>query len=520
MKHPASVFTAIAVSFLLVHGVALAAQNDEQPHTGLLVGWGAADVTPEEPVVVQGQFHARVSEGVMDPLTATALVFESLNNGESTGRAAMVSCDFSAVSDCIRDAVREHLRSALPELDPMSIFFSATHTHTGPATYAKPRYSQADTEEPFPYGVDLGVMPTADYVAFAAERMAAAIIQAWNSRAPGGIGFGLGHAVVGRNRLMAYADGTSRMYGKTDDPDFRNVEGYEDHSVNLLFTYDRDSQLTGVVVNLACPSQVSEHLFEISADFWHETRQELRKRLGAGVQVLGQASAAGDQSPHIRIEQRAEERMWKLAGRTQREAIGNRIANAVMEVLPCAGKEIDWNPALIHRVETLDLIRRPLSEQDAQNAASEREKYQKEYEALLRDLEAHPEKREENRWYVNITRAYRRMKREDNVMRRFEEQQTQPTLPFEVHVLRLGDIAFATNPFELYLDYGMQIKGRSKATQTFLVQLAGPGSYLPTPRSIAGGAYGAVPASTEVGPESGQILVNWTINTINGMFEE
>ena len=67
MKHPASVFTAIAVSFLLVHGVALAAQNDEQPHTGLLVGWGAADVTPEEPVVVQGQFHARVSEGVMDP---------------------------------------------------------------------------------------------------------------------------------------------------------------------------------------------------------------------------------------------------------------------------------------------------------------------------------------------------------------------------------------------------------------------------------------------------------------------
>mgnify|MGYP007111981061 CR=1 FL=1 len=170
-----------------------------------------------------------------------------------------------------------------------------------------------------------------------------------------------------------------------------------------------------------------------------------------------------------------------------------------MEVLPCAGKEIDWNPALIHRVETLDLIRRPLSEQDAQNAASEREKYQKEYEALLRDLEAHPEKREENRWYVNITRAYRRMKREDNVMRRLEEQQTQPTLPFEVHVLRLGDIAFATNPFELYLDYGMQIKGRSKATQTFLVQLAGPGSYLPTPRSIAGGAYGAVPSDAGTG---------------------
>ena len=266
-------------------------------------------------------------------LTATALVLESLNNGESTGRAAMVSCDFSAVSDCIRDAVREHLRSALPELDPMSIFFSATHTHTGPATYAKPRYSQADTEEPFPYGVDLGVMPTADYVAFAAERMAAAIIQAWNSRAPGGIGFGLGHAVVGRNRLMAYADGTSRMYGKTDDPDFRNVEGYEDHSVNLLFTYDRDSQLTGVVVNLACPSQVSESLFELSADFWHETRNELRRRLGEEIFILPQVSAAGDQSPKLMVDERAEKRMEKLTGRTQMQQIGIRISDGVTSCL-------------------------------------------------------------------------------------------------------------------------------------------------------------------------------------------
>ena len=44
---------------------------------GLRVGWASVDITPDEPVVLRGQFHARVSEGVMDPVTATTLAIES-----------------------------------------------------------------------------------------------------------------------------------------------------------------------------------------------------------------------------------------------------------------------------------------------------------------------------------------------------------------------------------------------------------------------------------------------------------
>ena len=47
------------------------------------------------------------------------------------------------------------------------------------------------------------------------------------------------------------------------------------------------------------------------------------------------------------------------------------------------------------------------------------------------------------------------------------------TYKMELHVLRLGDVAIATNPFELFLDYGVQIEARSPAMQTFLIQLAG-----------------------------------------------
>ena len=98
-------------------------------------------------------------------------------------------------------------------------------------------------------------------------------------------------------------------------------------------------------------------------------------------------------------------------------------------------------------------------------------------------------------------------------------EKKQPKMPIEVHVLRIGEIVIATNPFELYLDYGMRIKARSPAVQTFIVQLTGSGSYLPPSRSVAGGSYGAVPASTLMGPEGGQELVEKTLEMINAVWQ-
>jgi len=93
-------------------------------------------------------------------------------------------------------------------------------------------------------------------------------------------------------------------------------------------------------------------------------------------------------------------------------------------------------------------------------------------------------------------------------------------IPFEINVVRIGDLAFATNPFELYLDYGIRIRARSKAVQTAIVQLAGYGTYLPTVRAVAGRSYGAIPASTFVGPEGGQELVERTLEMIQALWDK
>ncbi len=493
---------------------------EEPVPDGLRIGWATVDITPEQPVLISGQFHARVSEGVMDPLWATVLALDSPRDGS---RLIMVGCDLSTLWDSIRDGVREHLRRELPELDPQAVLLSATHTHSGPVTQTTARYRQVATPKiRNRYGVDTGLlnaMDPVDYVAWATARIADAVARAWRDRAPGGIAFGLGQAVVGHNRLITNFSGRSQMYARTDRPDFSHVEGYEDHSLHVLATYDEDRRLTGLVLNVACPSQMSEHIYQISADFWHDTRLELRERLGDDLFVLPQTAASGDQSPRVLVDRRAEARMQQITGRSRRQEIATRIAAGVTAILPFIEKEIDFAPPLKHRVETLPLQRRVIPESDSVQAAAEAEKHRKRYEEMLLAVEADPQQREKRRWYHDISRTYRMMRRHEQVVERFELQETDPTVPIEVHVARLGHIAFASNPFELYLDYGVQIQSRSKAVQTFVIQLAGPGSYLPTPRSVAGGGYGAVPASTEIDPEGGRKLVEWTVEAINQFWE-
>ena len=210
--------------------------------------------------------------------------------------------------------------------------------------------------------------------------------------------------------------------------------------------------------------------------------------------------------------------MMRLAGRSERQEIAVRIADAVTATLPLIEKEPIQTPLLRHRVETVELLRRKLSEDDVREAMADADEARARYETLRADLDAHPEQRDQPRWYVKITECYRRMKWFEGVKTRYELERTQPRLPVELHVLRIGDVAMATNPFEYYLDFGVQIKARSPAVQTFVVQLAGGGTYVPTERAIAGRSYGAVPASTPVGPEGGRELVEWTVAAIDALW--
>ncbi|MCK9412508.1 MAG: hypothetical protein M0Q53_09425 [Prolixibacteraceae bacterium] len=515
----------VFVSILLFFSSCVEKKGDKTKNTladtgNMLIGWASENITPDSPVLISGQFHARVSEGVMDPVTVTALAIES-GTGPSSEKAIMISCDLAGINNDLLVAVRESLMKSLPEIKPEQIIISATHTHTAPLC-------SAATDSKSAYGVDLEVMAPSDYQKFVTDCIAKAAGQAWKNRKPGGISFGLGHAVTGHNRLAVDHSGKSVMYGKTNTPDFSHLEGYEDHAVNLIYTWDKKSKLTGVVINVACPSQVTELFYRISADYWHDTRVEVRKRVGKDVYIFAQCSAAGDQSPHVILGAKAEERMQKLMGvdsseigtynMGRRKQIAIRIADAVTSVLPYMKDNIDWDPKFAHRMEKVELSRRLIDIEDVKSSLEESEVWKVKYEEMLLAIKENPEIMKKPRWCTDITISYSMMKRGQNVRDRYELEKRQPKMPVEIHVIRIGNIAIATNPFELYLDYGMRIKGPSPAIQTFLVQLTGSGTYLPPKRSAAGGSYGAVPASTLIGPEGGQEFVEKTLDLINTLW--
>jgi hypothetical protein len=94
-----------------------------------------------------------------------------------------------------------------------------------------------------------------------------------------------------------------------------------------------------------------------------------------------------------------------------------------------------------------------------------------------------------------------------------------PVLPADCNFLRLGDLAVATNPFELYLEYGQRIKARCPATQTIAAELTNDTlSYLPTRDALAHGHYSAMPASLRVGPEGGDELVERSLEMLEALF--
>ena len=301
-----------------------------------------------------------------------------------------------------------------------------------------------------------------------------------------------------RTARAVYADGHAQMYGRTDQPTFRRIEGYEDHGVEVLFFWDRDRKLIATAVNVACPSQEVEGRSAVNADFWHEVREQLRDRHGKELLVLAWTGAGGDQSPHLLYRERAEERMRTSASSPGSRSWRARVVGAWDEAYEGARQEIHADVPLVHKVQTVTLPARKVTEPECEGG-------QGQGRGPVQGPAQPPEQGSGTRrsWTGSSSRRPVRARRST----------------MELHVLRLGDVAIATNPFELFTDFGIQIKARSRALQTFLIQLAGPGAtYVPTERAERGGGYSAIVESSRVGSEGGQVLVERTVEAINALW--
>ena len=493
----------------------------------LKIGWAEVSITPEKKIALAGQFVERISEYVETPITVTAL---AVTDGDE--QMIICSCDLVNIGENLVSAVRESVKKINSEIDTDKIIISAIHTHSS-HSYARgfkggfPRMQEIlnsflPPEKQYQVKVSAkgdDFMDAFESLEFLTERITQAAVEAWNNRKPARYAQGFGRAAIGMCRRVCYSDGSAKMWGDTNMASFTELEGGNDSGIEMLFFYDENEKLTGVVANVACPAQVVEHRLFISSDYWGKVKILLREKYGEDLFVLGLCSAAGDQCPRdmIRwvnpetpiddpnierndyIERDADPSMFDIKGSW---LVGKRIVNEIVMALEDVEKTYD-EAIFKHEKLTVDLPLRRVTPKDYEEAVESLEKYA----AKVTD-------------HVNFD-DNAKMHIHTGTILRWERQHKQDIYPIEVHIARFGNIAIATNPFELFLDYGNKIRARSRARQTILIQLAcGDSGYLPTEKAEKGSHYSAYVSSGNVGHEGGEIFVRKTTEEINKMWLE
>ncbi|MBQ7173173.1 MAG: hypothetical protein IJR88_03570 [Clostridia bacterium] len=487
----------------------------------LKFGWSEVDITPTEKIALRGEFFERVTNEVETPISITSLAIEG--DGD---QVVFCSCDLVGVEEDLMDLTKQILKERnVKGLDIEKIVASAIHTHNSYNYGSVAGASDPSVLKLFPEGCtyipeehDPDQMSAPRALAFLGEKLADAVELAWNNRKPGGFAPGFGRAAVGMNRRVCYSDGTAAMWGDVEKENFTELEGGNDNGIEMMFVYDENKNLTGVVANLACPSQVLEQRSIISGDFWGKVKILLREKYGKDLYLLSLCAPAGDQCPRDLIRwvepetpikdpnvirnhpkyRRADPSMFDVRGTW---TIGRRIMNEISFALESV-EEIQTEAILSHSARDIYLPLRRVTEEDKIKA-----------EKAIADFFVGKTKIN----FMDTAALYVYT----GTLHRYEEQKTRDKVRVNVHNVRLGDIAFSSDPFELFLNYGNQIRAHSPAAQTFLIQLAnGELGYLPTALAEAHGHYSAYVSSGYVGHEGGAILVEKTLEDLNELFKD
>lgn len=469
----------------------------------ILCGWGRRNITPPAPVPLQGQFHMRIPTHTNDPLYATA--FAVCNEGEEP--VVWCSVDLVEILSGVLDEITALIREAFPTFTRDRLIVSTIHTHTAPGIYNNAMielWGEAFDITELPDGV---MSPDEYREKYFVPLVASACVDAINTLAPAGVAPELGHAVLGHPRRVTYRDGTSAMYGGTDTYNFDFLEGCNDNGVEMLYVFDGRDELSGVIMSFHCPAQVLEMQEYYSADFVGYFRMQLEAMLGREIPVLPLIGFAGNIAPRDLVRRnRGEPDMHEIPGANE---LGRRLLVCFTEHYDHARGNIIREAPVKHSTDILQLPLRTVSGEEYREA-------QKSYSEILERAGGTVEAlrnsdagtRMDSSWHAGVINRYKR-------------QQQSTIYDTRVHALRIGCCAFITNPFELYIEYGLRMRARSKAEYTFTAELTDDcAAYLPTPVAEASGSYSTQVSNCIVTSRGGEILTEISIRMINELFDE
>ena len=244
------------------------------------------------------------------------------------------------------------------------------------------------------------------------------------------------------------------------------------------------------------------------------------------IYILPQCAAAGDLSPHVLHHKEALDRRLLLKYGPfpegfvhpkrywQRRDIAEKILQAFTECYLWASKEKFSQVPIVHTTKILDLERWTVTEEAYADAKENYALLQQESMVCTDDPLAD---------YKKNTILGSNLQRYEAVMEKYSLN--GKPVATKVHMVKVGDLAFFSCPFELYLAYQHRIQARSPFVQTFVIQMAASDTrenfgYLPTTQAVANKGYSAIVYSCNVSPAGGQTMVDEAVKALQALWSE
>ncbi len=485
-NHRKLIYTSLCfalLSFVLIN----AAKSDEPTFQA---GAATSNITP--PIGSNQSVRAgkRSATHVHDELHARCLV---LDDGQS--KLAIVVCDLRHISaEVVADAKQIIQQST--GIPPECVLVSATHTHTSSGTLLEERDGQ----------------PYYDYRAFLARRIADGVQRADNQLQPARIGWGVAEEptqVFNRRWFLMPSRGT--IYGAHDnielvdtnpgyhgllrpagpvDPQitFLSVQSTTGKPISLLASYGLH-YVGGIPANT-----ISADYFAIFADRVGELLGADRHQDPPFVGMMANGTSGDVNNLERYSEEELKNREPKSKKRYEPYEKAREVAQLCAEKVMEAHKSLKW-----HDHVKLSSVQRTLTFKRRYPTNVELK-----WARAVQAKEIKPMSTSRYSTYRTVL-AY-------------ASPEMPPTIDVVVQTHRIGDLAVAAMPFEVFAEIGLELKQRSPIQPLMNISIAnGSHGYLPTPEQHRLGGYETWIGVNKVQLNASVKLVDALIEMLDGL---
>lgn len=471
----------LAAGCLVLVGAVGSAARAEEPARVLRAGAATSNITPPLGELIVGGWVPYPAQRIHDELHARCLV---LDNGQT--RLAIVLCDNVGIPREVFDRAKQLAHKATG-LDEKHMLMAATHTHS--ATTARSENKLIPAKE------------FSRYQTFLAQRIANGVARAIGNLEPARIGWGrceVPEEVFNRRWFMAPGKHLRNPFGGVDQvrmnpprqsAALRRPAGPVDPEVCFLSVQSTSGRPIALLANYSLHYVGGVPRGEVSADYFAIFADRIGQLLEAKrldppfVGILSNGTSGDVNNINFRAKRERRKPYEKM------REVAYRVAERVYE----AHQDIkfrDWVPLDIRQAELTLGVRKPTEEQLAWA------------KKIVADPDSAPG------WHGHEKIYARRV---------LFQHEAPDEISVPLQALRIGEVAIAAIPFEVFAEIGLEIKAKKPLPMTFTIELAnGSYGYLPTPRQHAWGGY-----ETWLGTNSVEVDASTKIvRTLEKLFEQ